>query len=181
MSWAPWLAVAVAVLLSLWAVGAHNRVVALRAAIGTAWAPFDEALQRREAALAPLAVQLREPLAAEHPALDAVVAALARVRAAADAVRPRPLLAAPLAALRAEEAQLAAAQARVLALLDARPEVRAEPDVAARVAEAADAAQRMAAARQWFNDAAAAHDAAIAQWPTRLLMPGFRFGAAGRL
>jgi LemA protein len=39
----------------------------------------------------------------------------------------------------------------------------------------------MLAARQWFNDAAASHDAAIAQWPTRLLVPAFRFSAAGRL
>lgn len=181
MTWAPWLAVAGAVLLSLWAVGAHNRVVALRAAIGAAWAPFDEALKRREAALAPLVVRLREPLAAEHHALDAVVAALARVRAAADAVRPRPPLAAPLAALRAEQTQLASALARMLALLAARPEASADPEVAALVKEAEDAAQRMAAARQWFNDAAAVHDAAVAQWPTRLLMPAFRFGAAGRL
>lgn len=181
MTWAPWLAVAGAVLLSLWAVGAHNRVVALRAAIGAAWAPFDEAHKRREVALAPLVVRLREPLAAEHHALDAVVAALARVRGAADAVRPRPALPAPLAALCAEEAQLASALARMRALLEARPEARADPALAALVQEADDAAQRMAAARHWFNDAAAAHDAAIAQWPTRLLVPAFRFGPAGRL
>jgi LemA protein len=39
----------------------------------------------------------------------------------------------------------------------------------------------MALARLAFNDAAAAYDAAIAQWPTRLLVPWFGFRRAGRL
>ena len=40
---------------------------------------------------------------------------------------------------------------------------------------------RVAATRQWFNDAAVAYDSAIAQVPTRLLMPLFGFRRIGKL
>ena len=43
------------------------------------------------------------------------------------------------------------------------------------------AVARVVATRQWFNDAAAAYDAAVAQLPTRLLAPLFGFRRIGRL
>jgi LemA protein len=164
-----------------WTVGAYNRLMALRMAIGTAWAQFEEPLQRREQTLAPLAVRLRGPLAAEHSALDALVVAQAQVRAAADTVRARPVQPAALAAFNAHEAQLAAALARVLALAEQSAAVREDVEATSLLAQLAEPTQRMGAARQWFNDAADAYDAAIRQWPTRALVPLFGFGPAGRL
>jgi LemA protein len=40
---------------------------------------------------------------------------------------------------------------------------------------------RLAFARQLFNDAAQTYDAALVQFPTRLLVRLFGFGPAGRL
>jgi LemA protein len=171
------IAAAVAV---FWIIGAYNRLVSLRMAIGTAWAQVEEALQRRNQLLPALLTQWRAPLAAEHQALDAVVVALAQVRSAADAVRLRPVRVAPLRAFAVQEAQLRSALARVMALVEALP---APHDGA--LDEALDQlralAPRMALARLAFNDAATAYDAAIAQWPTRLLVPWFGFRRAGRL
>jgi LemA protein len=44
-----------------------------------------------------------------------------------------------------------------------------------------DADTRLAFARQVFNEAAEAYNAAISLFPTRLLVPMFRFGRAGRI
>lgn len=181
MSGAQIASLALAAAIVFWIVGAYNRLVSLRTAIGTAWAQFEEPVQRREQALTPLVVHLREPLAGEHSALDAVVVALAQLRSAAEAVRVRPVQVAALRAFVAHEAQLSAALARLFALVDQQPGLREAAGVAGRVDEVQAANQRMASARQWFNDIAARYDAAIRQWPTRLLVPWFGFGPAGRL
>jgi LemA protein len=181
MSGGQMISLAIAAAIVFWMVGAYNRLVSLRNAIGVAWAQFEEPLLRREQVLTPLLVHLREPLAAEHSALDAVVGALAQLRSAAEAVRARPVQVAAPQAFVVQEAQLAAVLARLLALVDQQPGLRDAAEVAERVAEVQAATQRMASARQWFNDVAASYDAAIRQWPTRALVPWFGFGPAGRL
>ncbi|HET9823025.1 MAG TPA: LemA family protein [Burkholderiaceae bacterium] len=170
-----------AAVLVFWVIGAYNRLVALRMAIGSAWAQFEEPFARREQIVGPLAVQLRAPLDGEHSALDALVVALAQARSAADAVRARPVRPAALATFQAREAQLTAALARVQALAEQSTAAHEDVATAELLAQLGEAQLRMAAARRWFNDAAAAYDAAIAQWPTRLLVPLFRFNRAGRL
>jgi len=169
-------------MLVFWMVGAYNRLVGLRNAIGAAWAQVDEQLQRRRQLLQPLVDILRPELAEEPTALDALSGALMQVQAAADAVRARPVSAAHLAALVTAEQVLGSALARVLALLEHHPTLR---DSLPPVAEALKALQelepRLAFARQLFNDAAQAYNEAARQFPTRLLTHLFGFGTAGRL
>lgn len=181
MSWLQIVSLAAAAVLVFWVIGAYNRLVALRMAIGGAWAQFEEPFARREQIVGPLAVQLRGPLDGEHSALDALVVALAQARTAAETVRARPVQPAALATFQAREAQLTAALARVQALAEQSTAAREDAAAAELLAQLDETLQRMAAARRWFNDAAAAYDAAIAQWPTRLLVPLFRIGRAGRL
>jgi len=59
--------------------------------------------------------------------------------------------------------------------------LRKDAPLAAARAEIDGAVARVVATRQWFNDAAAAYDAAVAQLPTRLLAPLFGFRRIGRL
>ncbi len=173
--------VAALALLLFWMLGAHNRLVALRNDIGAAWAQVDEPLQRRAAAVAPLVAGLREHLDDERGALDAVLAALAQVRAAADGLRPRPATAARAAALAAAESTLSGALARLLALLEQRGELGADATLAPHMAAVRDTTQRLAFARQLFNDAVQAYNDAARQFPTSLLGRLFGFGAAGAL
>jgi LemA protein len=79
------------------------------------------------------------------------------------------------------ESALAAATSRVMALLEQDLELRSRPEVAAPAAALRDMQSRLAFARQAFNEAAAEHDSALALFPTRLLVPVFRFAPAGRL
>jgi LemA protein len=172
----------VGAVLVFWMVGAYNRLVALRNAIGSAWTQFEEPLQRRREALEPLITALRTEMTEEPTALDALQGALLQVQAAADAVRPRPVSAAGVAALVTAEQVLTSALARVLALLEHHPALRdgLEP-VAGGVKALGEIEPRLAFTRQLFNDAAAAYNEAALQFPTRLLTRLYGFGLAGRL
>jgi len=172
---------ALAAVAVFWMLGAYNRVMALRNAIGTAWQQIDQTLQRRAVAVTPLVAALRRPLAAEQGALDALLAAQAQVQTAADAVRQRPVQDARVAALAGAEAAMAAAASRVLALLDQHTGLMADAAVAPHVGAVREAGQRLAFARQLFNEASQRYDAAVQQFPTRLLARLYGFGAAGRL
>lgn len=164
-----------------WMVGAYNRLVRLRNAINQAWAKVDEALAQRTAAIEPLLATLREPLAQEQGALDALQAAHAGAVRAAASLRSRPVHAPHASAWAAAEASLATAGNRVFALVEQQAELALQPPVAAATVAWREAGTRMAFARQLYNDAAEQHDAALAVFPTRVLTPLFGFRRAGRI
>ena len=175
------LALAIGALLVFWMVGAYNRMMALRNVIGQAWAKVDEALRQRAAAAVPLLAALREPLAAEQGALDSVQAALAEATRSANSMAARPVHEGHAAAWVAAEATLAASASRVFALLEHSAELRAQEAVAAGAGAWREADARLVFARQLYNEASAAYNAAIALFPTRLLVPMLRFERAGRI
>jgi len=170
-----------AAVMVFWMVGAYNRLVALRSAIGSAWALVDEVLKKRGEAVRGLAAALRAPLADEQTALDTLLAAEKQLRSAADALGARPLATALASALLGSEPALASASSRVLALLDQRPELRTLEPIKVHAAVLRDSAARLAFARQLYNEAAQAYDAAVQQFPTNLLARVYRFAPAGRL
>jgi LemA protein len=174
-------AMALGAVLVFWAVGAYNRVVALRNAIGQAWAKIDEALRQRMLAMEPMLAALRESLASERGALDALQAALAEAAGAAALMGAQPVHESHAAAWAATEAALAAAGSRVFSLLEQNEELGLQPTVEAGIAAWRDASTRLAFARQLFNDAAVDYNEAISLFPTRLLVSPFGFARAGRV
>src|SRR5262245_17745203 len=120
-----WIGLAAGAVLFFWMIGAYNRLVSLRTAIGDAVRQIDELVQRRGAATAALTATLVAPMAAEQGALDAWGAASADVQRACAALRARPVMAALAVALVNAEAAAGAAGSRVLALLEQHPEALA--------------------------------------------------------
>ena len=171
-----------AAVLAFWMVGAYNRLVGLRSAILAARLRMDEALLLRGATLAPLVSALREPLAAEQGALDALLVAHGQADGASASLRATAV-AAPAAAADwvKSEAALASAASRVLALLEQNLELRMDEAVAALVSTWIESQAQLGFARQLFDAAALAYNEALAQFPTRLLARLFGFGAAGRI
>lgn len=174
---------AVAAVIVFWMVGAYNRLVALRTAIGQAWAQLELQLQQRRAALDGMLPALSESFpATDLDAVDALQGALVQVQASADALRSKPVSVDGPATLNAAEQALAAAQARVFALLEYHPELRdASPTVAGARAQLAALEPQVAFARQLYNSAAARYDEAAQQFPTNLLAALYGFKPAGRL
>lgn len=177
----PWLILVAGALLVFWLLGAHNRLVALRNAILVAGQQIDVPLQQRAASVPPLVDAVRAHLPDESATFDAVLAALAQLPAASDALRPRPAQAERAASFARAEATLNAALARLLALVEHRPELLADAAVAAPVATLREAAPRLAFARQLYNDAVAAYNDAARQFPTSVVARLFGFGSAGAL
>jgi LemA protein len=177
-----WSALLAGAVLVFWMVGAYNRLVALRNAIGAAWAQVEEQLQRRRQALEAMVSALRPALPEESNALDALTGALLQLQAAADAVRARPVSASLVTVLGTAEQVLGTALARLLAVLEHHPQLRDDmPEVAQGLHDLKDGEPRLAFARQLFNDAAQAYNDAARQFPTRLLTQLYGFGTAGRL
>lgn len=171
---------ACAAVLVFWMVGAYNRLVGLRNAIASAWALVDEVLKKRGDAVTALVLALREPLAAEQNALEALLAADRQVRAAAAALGVRPVDPALAAAVLAGEAAMASAASRALSLLE-QHEARHDAAVAPHAEVLRESVARLAFARQLFNEAASTYNDAVRLFPTRLLADLYRFKPAGRL
>jgi LemA protein len=176
-----WLALALGALLLFWVVGANNRLIALRDDLAAAWQRLTEALQPRDAAVEPLVALLRRPMAAEQGALDAFLAGTAQSRQASAALGARPLDATLARQWQAAEAALGGAATRLLALVEQQPELRADAGVAPLLAAWTSAQPRLTYARQRFNEAAEAHDAAIALFPTTLLARACGMAPVGRV
>jgi LemA protein len=174
---------AIAAVVVFWMVGAYNRLVALRTAIGQAWTQVEQQLQARRAALEAMLPALRESFGdSDRHAADALQGALGQVQASAEAMRARPVSVDGPAVLNTAEQALAAAQARVFALLEYHPELRdASPEVTGARAQLAGVEQQLAFARQVFNGAAQRYDEATQQFPTNVLSAIYGFKPAGRL
>lgn len=172
---------AVSAVLAFWAIGAYNRLLGLRSAIAEAWKQYEEPLRRRHALLLPLVSRLRGPMAQEQSALDAVLVASEQVAAAADALRPRTIDEEAAARLRKADQALVPALTRLRALLEHQTLDEADDLVEPTLAELLTLDQRLVFRRQLFNQAVQRYNAAITQFPTRLLAPLFRFWPAGGL
>ncbi len=177
--WIGWLFVLA--VLGLWMLGAHNRITALRSAILAAWTQVDAVLQARAQALASLLTAAAAPLASESAALEAVSNAQAQVLVAADALRRTPVSHEAVADLGKADAVLAAVLVRLVALVEQQPALQADPQVTEPLRTLRELPPRLTFARQMFNEAGAAYNAATTQFPTRLLGSLMRFGQAGRL
>ena len=183
--WASWgpllLKVGGAAVLLFWMVGAYNRLVRLRGAIGVAWAQIDELLARRSFLLEALADAVREHLVDEGITLTALSQADQRQRAAALAVRARPSHSPALVTWVLAEAELASPLARLQALLEQHPELAGSEPVLPLQRQLVELAPRLVYARQLFSDAVEAYNAALEEIPTRAVARLFGMRAASRL
>ena len=181
MSSAQWLLLGALAVCGFWMVGAHNRVVGLRATIAEAWAQVDALLERRAAVLATLAQALWDLWPNGRGAVDALRSAQQQLHAAAQAVRARPTQAAAAASLATAEGALNATVARVLNQIESDAALHANDTVATQMLALFEFGPRLIETRQRFNLACVAYNQAIRQFPTSLLAPVFRFEVAGSL
>ncbi|MDT8999557.1 LemA family protein [Paucibacter sp. APW11] len=177
-SWVGWGLMAV---LLFWSIGAYNRVMQLRNAIGTAYAQLDEALGQRATQSARLIALARPVMLSEQATFDALETAQAEAHAAAQAVRARPHAADPVATLAVAAAVHGAALTRLMSLVEHHGELREQAEVDALIDELKLIERHRAFARQVFNQAVTAYNEAVQQFPTRVLCSFFGFTEARSL
>ncbi|MFN3304949.1 MAG: LemA family protein [Roseateles sp.] len=181
MSLWQWLGGAAAALLFFWGVGAYNRLMALRNAIGDAYAQLDTHLRERSELCDRLLAVVAPRLPSEQATFDALAHAQSESQAAAQAVRGKPWSPDPIGSLAVASALHAAALTRLSSLLDHQPELRSEPDIDALVSELKLVERQRAFARQVFNQAVGQYNTALQQFPTRLLAHLYGFSEARSL
>ncbi|MFT7721286.1 MAG: LemA family protein [Roseateles sp.] len=179
----PWgmLGLAGAALLFFWGVGAYNRLMALRNAIGEAFAQFDVHLRARSEVCDKLLALIAPRLPSEQATFDALASAQAESQTAAQASRAKPWSPDPVGGLAVAGALHAAALTRLLSLLDHQAELRSEPAVDELVSELKLVERQRAFSRQVFNQAVAQYNEALHQFPTRVLANLYGFGEARSL
>jgi LemA protein len=178
------LAIGVLIVLALWILGAYNRVIGLRGAIVTAWDAISPVLGQRADAVRQLVALLCEHLVDERGSCDAALAAQAELDLAVDAASRRRLGGLPVEPVVAADAALAGMLTRLHSLGEqlagSAEAATTEIPIRAALTQLAVVAARLRFERGRFNEAAAAYNAAIGQFPTRLLAPMFRFEPAAR-
>jgi len=181
MSSVEWLLLVALIVCGFWMVGAHNRIVGLRATIVEAWSQVDAMLERRGQVLDALAQALWDLWPNGRGSVDALRSAQQQLQAAAQAVRTRPSRAAAAASLATAEGALNATLARVLNEVESDAALHANDTVATQMLALFEFGPQLIEMRQRFNQACVAYNEAIRQFPTSLLVPVFRFETAGSL
>lgn len=153
----------VAVLLA-WAVFAYNRLVRLRNQWRTAWADIDVQLQRRHDLVPQLVSTVGAYAQHEQATLDAVTA----LRAKAMATR------AP-AELGFVEAELEQALGRLVAVVEAYPDLKASDNFLQLQRDLVEVEEHLQYARRFFNGAVRDYNTAIERVPDVLVARAFGF------
>lgn len=161
-----------------WAVWVYNRLVRLRNEIGNAFAQIDVQLKRRYDLVPNLVEVARKYLQHERDTLEAVTRARTTARAAADRAQQAPADGERIAALAAADGVLGAALARLMAVVEAYPELKADRTMRELAEELTHTENRVAFARQAFNDAVMAFNTAVEQFPSNVIAGMFSFKQA---
>jgi LemA protein len=173
-----WIVLAVIV---FWGVGAYNRLVRLRNVIGNSFAQIDVQLKRRYDLIPNLVEVARKYAAHERETLEAVTAARNQAKAAADVARTRPAAAGAITSLTMAEEVLGTAMGKLMALVEAYPELKADQSLRELAEELTSTENKVAFSRQLFNDATLDYNNAAQQFPTNLMANLFGFRAAAML
>jgi LemA protein len=154
------LLIVIFVVLVLFGIGAYNRLVSLRNQVQNAWKQIDVQLKRRHDLIPNLINTVRGAMGFERGTLEAVVAARNSAIAAANT--------GSVPATAAAETQLTGALGRLLAVVEAYPDLKATGNVAQLQEELTTTENKIGFARQLYNDTATQYNTAQQTFPTML-------------
>jgi LemA protein len=163
------LVIVIAVLLVLVFVGvsAYNKLISLRAQVENAWKQIDVQLKRRHDLIPNLVNTVRSAMGFERETLEAVVEARNKALAVESSTGGK-VSHSGIAATAAAETHLTGALSRLLAVVEAYPDLKATGNVAQLQEELSSTENKIAFARQLYNDTATQYNAAQRMFPTVL-------------
>lgn len=154
------LLIVILVVAVLFAIGAYNRLVSLRNQVQNAWKQIDVQLKRRHDLIPNLINTVKGAMGFERETLEAVVAARNSAIAASNS--------GSVPATAAAETQLTGALSRLLAVVEAYPDLKATGNVAQLQEELTATENKIGFARQLYNDTATQYNTAQQTFPTML-------------
>ena len=159
-----WIALAVIIVLAIWAIAIYNGLVALRNRFKNAFAQIDVQLKRRYDLIPNLVETVKGYAAHERETFEAVTQARARAQ---QAQTPGEVAQA--------EGILGAALGRLLAVAEAYPELQADENFRQLQTELAETENRVAVSRQVYNDSVLTYHNAIQTFPGVVFAGPFGF------
>lgn len=151
---------AVIVLFVFFAISVYNRLVSLKNQVANAWKQIDVQLKRRHDLIPNLINTVKGAMNFERETLEAVISA----RNKAIAVSTSGSVAATAAA----ETQLTGALSRLLAVVEAYPDLKATANVSQLQEELTATENKIGFSRQLYNDTATQYNTAQQTFPTML-------------
>ena len=164
-----------------WGVGIYNALVAARNAYKNAFAQIDVQLQRRFDLIPNLVETAKGYLSHERETLDAVVSARAAAQSGLAKAKADPGDPAAMAELAAAQGQLNAGLGRLLAIVEAYPDLKASQNMMQLTEELSATENKVAFARQAYNDSVMAYNNRREVFPSSVVAGAFNFAHAALL
>jgi len=178
MSLVLWGILGVLAAIAVWAVTFYNRLVALRNRWRNAYAQIDVQLKRRHDLIPNLVETARGYLAHERATLEAVIRARGDAVSARGTAAAAPGALAAMQGLAAAESVLSGSLGRLMAVVEAYPELKADATMEQLTEELTSTENRIAFARQAYNDDVMGYNNAAEQFPGNLVAGICRFAHA---
>jgi LemA protein len=156
------IAVAVVAVIAFWAIGAYNALISLRNQVANAWKQIDVQLKRRHDLIPNLVETVRGAMQFERETLDSVI------QARNQAIKVEQS-GAGVAQTAAVEGQLTGALGRLLAVVEAYPDLKATGNVSQLQEELSSTENKISFARQLYNDTSTRYNTKQQQFPTNLM------------
>jgi LemA protein len=170
-----WIVLVAVVALFALAIGLYNRLVVLRNRVKNAFAQIDVQLTRRHDLIPNLVETAKGYIKHERETLEAVIQARNAAVAGLKAAEIDPSSAAAMQQLGGAESALGAALSRLLAVVEAYPDLKANQNMMQLSEELTSTENRVAFARQAYNDSVMDYNNACEVFPSGVIATLFQF------
>jgi LemA protein len=172
------LLVGLPLVLFLFGVGIHNRLVALRNRFENAFAQIDVQLRRRYDLIPNLVETAKGYMKHERETLEAVVSARNAAVTAEKRAAASPADAQALKGLMGAESALTGAMGRMFAVMEAYPDLKANQNMLGLQEELTSTENKVAFARQAYNDSVTSYNTARESFPASVIAGMLNFNEA---
>jgi len=176
-----WIFLGIILLVIVLVVAMYNNLVRLRNAFKNAFAQIDVQLTRRHDLIPNLVETVKGYIKHERETLEAVIAARNQAIAGLKAASADPANAQAMMTLGGAEAALGGALGRLLAVVEAYPDLKANQNMMQLSEELASTENRVSFARQAYNDSVMSYNNAREVFPSSMIAGTFGFRPAALL
>ncbi len=166
---------------AFYGVGIYNHLITLRNLYRNAFTQIDIQLKRRYDLIPNLVEAAKGYLAHERGTLEAVMKARNSAVDASKAAAHAPGSAAAMTGLSQAEGALAGVLSRLLAVVEAYPDLKANQTIADLMEELTSTENKIGFARQAYNDAVTGYNIQREKFPQNVIASAFDFKAAALL
>jgi LemA protein len=175
------LLVVILAVVAFYCVGIYNHLITLRNLYRNAFTQIDIQLKRRYDLIPNLVEAAKGYLAHERGTLEAVMKARKSALDASRAAAQSPGSAAAMTGLSQAEGALSGVLSRLLAVVEAYPDLKANKTIADLMEELTTTENKISFARQAFNDAVTDYNIQREKFPQNVIASTFDFKAAALL